>query len=576
MPSTLLNVPGRQVIQAGNNPTQNAMQVQPQQQATTSNANATQGVQAPPMQGNNQGISPITIPIQLQPQVAPVTQPQTANGQNGIATIANGQQQTPNNAPSPQQYQGTQNSNIVSFNDIYSGYQSQYGTNPQNAAGTSSGVKKTTMNTTIVTPTTTNLNSVEGQYQSAFSDSINSLISEMLSRLSNGFEYDPTQDTALQMASEYAANSTLQSLAGSGVLNSTATAERVARIVSELIPTYEDKAYGRYMDYLNQLANTAQTVMSYDAQQFSYWKDAKDREFQNKQFEYQKQQDALDNAWKRVDELGYVDNEASQLLGVPVGTLSAEARLAKEQQEFELKKMREQLDIQRANDEALARLKSELDLQTNKALAGYEHELNKDMARLESSLQAQRNREQAQLEHQLDKDMAQYENNLQTQRSKELAQYENQLQKDLAQYESALQTQRSKDLAQYENQLQKDLAQYENALKTQQSKELTEHEYEVAQKYGKISNSSTKSNKSAVEAVLKAKYLSKDATDEYKATYEGNNAAYNYIETQYNNGRITAQEAMDLMDIYGIKTPEEMKLIQQRVAQDFKNYFGMK
>ena len=48
-------------------------------------------------------------------------------------------------------------------------------------------------------------------------------------------------------------------------------------------------------------------------------------------------------------------------MGVKVGTLSGEARLAKEQQEFELKKMREQLEIQRANDEALYRLKAELD-----------------------------------------------------------------------------------------------------------------------------------------------------------------------------------------------------------------------
>lgn len=165
------------------------------------------------------------------------------------------------------------------------------------------------------------------------------------------------------MATEYASNSTLQSLAGSGVLNSSATAERVARVVSELIPQYEQLAYTRWNDYIGQLADTAQLVMNYDAQQFEYWKDAKDREFQEKQFQYQKQQDALENAWKRVDELGYVDNEASTILGVPVGTLSGEARLAKEQQEFELAKMREQAQIEYENNKALYQLKSELDKQ---------------------------------------------------------------------------------------------------------------------------------------------------------------------------------------------------------------------
>ncbi len=437
MPNTFLNVAGRQPIQVSNNPTQNAAQVQ-NQQPVTPNANTTQGVQ--PTQGNNQNISPITIPIQIQPQVAPSTPQQNVGQNNNIATISNEPQQNTNqsnNAPSPQQYQGTQNNNVVDFNDIYSSYQSNYGTNPSN--GNPSGVKKTSFNTTIVTPTTSNLNSVEGQYQSAYADTINSLIAQMIERLNSGFEYDPTQDSALQMATEYAANSTLQSLAGSGVLNSTATAERVARIVSELIPQYEEKAHDRYMEYLNQLATTAQLVMDYDTQQFTYWKDAKDREFENKKFEFEKQQKALENAWKRVDELGYVDNEASQVLGVAVGTLSGEARMAKEQQEFELKKMREQLEIQRANEEALARLKSELDYENNRRLA-------------------------------------EFESNLNIQRSKAIAEYE-----------SALNTQKSKELAKYESDLQ-----------TQRSKELTEYEYQMKNKYSTStsSNNSSSSNSS--------------------------------------------------------------------------------
>ena len=222
-------------------------------------------------------------------------------------------------------------------------------------------------------------------YQSAYSDTINSLISSMIQNLETGFQYDPTQDTALQVATEYAANSTLQSLAGSGVLNSSATAERVARVVSELIPQYEQLAYTRWTDYLGQLADTAQLVMNYDSQQFEYWKDAKDREFQEKQFAYQKQQDALENAWKRVDELGYVDNQASAILGVPVGTLSGEARLAKEQQEFELAKMREQAQIEYENEKALYQLKSELDTEQNKVLAEYEYTLANKYGKSSSS-----------------------------------------------------------------------------------------------------------------------------------------------------------------------------------------------
>ena len=369
MPNTFLNT-GRTVV-ATSNPQANIEQVQPNTQPVvqnnTTNNQVNANTQPSTQNSQNNAINPITIPIQIQPTVATQTQQQTSQNTN-IQPLQAQQVQTrttsESSAPTPQTYQGQNtNNNVVDFNQIYSSYQSNFGNNSSTGATGSSGIKKSSIGTTIVTPTNTNLNTVSGMYQSAYSDTINSLISSMITQLETGFQYDPTQDTALQVATEYASNSTLQSLAGSGVLNSSATAERVARVVSELIPQYEQLAYTRWTDYLGQLADTAQLVMNYDSQQFEYWKDAKDREFQEKQFAYQKQQDALENAWKRVDELGYVDNQASTILGVPVGTLSGEARLAKEQQEFELAKMREQAQIEYENNKALYQLKSELDKQ---------------------------------------------------------------------------------------------------------------------------------------------------------------------------------------------------------------------
>lgn len=384
MPNTFLNT-GRTVV-ATSNPQANIEQVQANTQpvvqnnptSTTNQANTTVQPTTQTQQSQSNAINPITIPIQIQPTVATQNQQQT---QNQIVQPEQNLQRTTTStaetsAPTPQTYQGQNtNNNVVDFNQIYSSYQSSFGNNNSTSNVSSSGIKKTSIGTTIVTPTTSNLNTVEGMYQSAYSDTINSLISSMIQNLETGFQYDPTTDTALQVATEYAANSTLQSLAGSGVLNSSATAERVARVVSELIPQYEQLAYTRWTDYLGQLADTAQLVMNYDSQQFEYWKDAKDREFQEKQFAYQKQQDALENAWKRVDELGYVDNQASTILGVPVGTLSGEARLAKEQQEFELAKMREQAQIEYENQKALYQLKSELDTEQSKVLAEYEYTL---------------------------------------------------------------------------------------------------------------------------------------------------------------------------------------------------------
>lgn len=379
MPNTFLQT--NRVIQATSNPQQNVNNV-----SNTNTPQTQQNTQVPRTQQASNPINPITIPIQIQPEIAQPNNNQFNQLSNqAVNTVNNtmyGIQQQSSTAPRPQEYnpQNT-NTNVIDFDQIYSSYQNQFGSNQQSSQNTTnssstgaSGIKKTSIGSTIVTPTVSNINSVEGQYQSAYSDTINSLISEMLSQVNNGFQYDPNQDEALKLATEYAANSTLQSLAGSGVLNSTSTSERVARIVSELIPQYEEKAHDRWIEWLGNLADTAQLVMNYDSQQFEYWKDAKDREFENKKFEYEKKQNELENAWKRVDELGYVDNEASKILGVPVGTLSGEARLAKEQQEFELKKMREQLELQYENDKALYELRNELD----KEMTQYEYQLKNE------------------------------------------------------------------------------------------------------------------------------------------------------------------------------------------------------
>lgn len=505
MANTFLNT-GRTVSMATSNPQANVEQVNSQStvQPVQNNVNSTVG--QPQTQGQ---INPITIPIQIQPQIAQTGQSQTMSVQPGTNLQTNNIQQ--NNAPTPQTYQGTnQSSNTVDFNQIYSAYNQAVGNTNNNTNTMSSGIKKTSLGTTIVTPTAVNLNTVEGQYQSAYADTVNGLISEMLTQMKNGFSYDPTQDNALKMASEYAANSTLQSLAGSGVLNSSSTAERVARIVSELIPTYEEKAHNRWTEYLGQLADTAQIVMNFDSQQFEYWKDAKDRDFKEKEFEYQKQQDKLENAWKRVDELGYVDNEASTILGVAVGTLSGEARQAKEQREFELQKMREQAQIEYENDKALYQLKAQLDLENDKAL--YEYKSNIDF-----------NNEKALYDY---KSSIDYNN-----------------QKSLYDYKSSIDFNNEKSL--YE---------YKSNLETQKSKELAENEYILAQKYGTSSSNNTTSL-STYKDIINNRYAS---YDDYSKKYTIKNnqdkqAVYNFIKTEYSEGRMSFNDAKSLIFNYGLE-----------------------
>lgn len=409
MANTLLTTP--RTMQATSNPQANVNQVQ-QAQQMNSGANGTQGLVP---QTNGQAVSPVTIQVnpagtQNQQQVSG-----QLLGQNNMQNLQQGQQQQGqlSSAPTPQAYQQPQNNNPIDFNQIYSSYQSQYGTNPSNQNQVNQ-VRKTSFNTTIVTPKA-NPNTVEGQYQSAYSDTINSLISEVLNRQSQGFQYDPSNDSNLKIASEYAAASAMEQMGARGILNSSSTAERVASVVSELIPKYEDLAFTRWSDALNQLANTAELVMNYDNQQFSYWKDAKDREFENKKFDYQKEQDTLENAWKRVDELGYVDNGASTILGVSVGTLSKDAREAKEQREFELKKMKEQLEIEQANNVALAKIRSDLEYNNSARLQNLKNQQERANMEREYQLKNQSMREEYSLRDQNTKNennyKTSYENN---------------------------------------------------------------------------------------------------------------------------------------------------------------------
>ena len=511
MADTFLNTT-RTTGLATSNVQENINQANNNQQPIQNNVNGTTGINQTIQPQNNQ-MNPITIPIQIQPQIAPTSQPQsTQSNTQPNQNLQMGNTQTSYNAPTPQTYKANNtNSNVVDFNQIYRSYNDAIGRT--NTSTTASGIKKSSYNTTIVTPTTTNINTVEGQYQSEYSDTINGVISTMLTQVEKlrvgDFGYDPTQDMALRMASEYAANSTLQSLAGSGVLNSSATAERVARIVSELIPQYEEKAYNRQIQYLSQLADTAQLVMNFDSQQFQYWKDGKDREFQEKEFEYKKQQDALENAWKRVDELGYVDNNASTILGVKVGTLSGAARQAKEQREFELEKMREQLNIEHANNVAITKLKNELETKQQKELASYNNMLQVSRMKLQ--------------------------NDLDTRKSKELASYNNALEKDLANYKTKLSTQQSKELASYENSLKQNNMKYE---------------YDLAKQYG--TSKSSKSNLSTYDDIIKNRYAEYDEmTKQYvvpdQKTY---NELGKYLDNLYASGAITESEFLQLSAKY--------------------------
>ena len=174
------------------------------------------------------------------------------------------------------------------------------------------------------------------------------------------FNYNPNEDDLLKQAARYTTQNTFESMNAKGILNSSLTAERVARVVGELIPTYEKMAREEFESNFNMLMNTAQFIMNLDDTQYTRWENDRQQKWKEEQAEYEKAQQAIKNAWERVDELGYVDNDAAVVLGVKVGTLSKDAREAKEQREWELEEWNRKQQVQQQAEKELLYLKQEL------------------------------------------------------------------------------------------------------------------------------------------------------------------------------------------------------------------------
>lgn len=230
------------------------------------------------------------------------------------------------------------------------------------------------------------------EYKSQYAGAINQLANQILNMR---FSYNPNEDDLLNQAARYTTQNTFESMNSKGILNSSLTAERVARVVGELIPTYEKMAREEFENNFNMLMNTAKFIMNIDDTQYSRWQADREMQWKKEQAEYEKAQDALKNAWERVDELGYVDNDAAMVLGVPVGTLSRRAREAKEEREYELETWYRKQEAQQKAEKELLLLKAQLeqeetlrDAEIAKESALYKAQLDRENALYEYQLKS--------------------------------------------------------------------------------------------------------------------------------------------------------------------------------------------
>lgn len=157
------------------------------------------------------------------------------------------------------------------------------------------------------------------EYKNTYDEVINGIVSNLLTMR---FTYDPSDDEALLKAQEYATNTALEKMNSKGILDSTMTAQIVTATVANLETEYQQMAKEEFYANIERMQSMANFIIGLEETQYDRW-------LQNVQLNleyYSALQEEQEYQWKRVENLGYVDNEASLVLGVSVGMLSPSMR----------------------------------------------------------------------------------------------------------------------------------------------------------------------------------------------------------------------------------------------------------
>ena len=214
-------------------------------------------------------------------------------------------------------------------------------------------------------------------YVSQYAPQLEAKINEILSRQ---FNYDPATDAQAQLAIKEMTRNVLETMNSRGILNSTLSRDGVTQGVSDLLPKYQQLArqqfmdegqmlmsqvdmlmgvdetqYGRYQDEGKRYADVLGVVMEMSDDDYRKWSDAYERRYvagrdriNDEQTKIENERQKVRDAWERVDNMRYADNEAALMLGIDPGTLSREAKIAKDEAEQRMKEQRQSLSNQLA------------------------------------------------------------------------------------------------------------------------------------------------------------------------------------------------------------------------------------
>jgi hypothetical protein len=188
------------------------------------------------------------------------------------------------------------------------------------------------------------------QYQT--SPELTDYMNTLLKNQGNVTPYNPNTDQSLNISQQQVQQQVQEGMAKRGMLYSGETASNVAQEMGKLIPQYESAYYTRQNEDYNRKLQLAQTMTNWDNSMYQRNSDTYDRllkkgdyinnlssqdlelykttraniveeqnrAFENKKLDLEQKQNEIDNAYKKMDATGVVDNESSKLLGLPVGS----------------------------------------------------------------------------------------------------------------------------------------------------------------------------------------------------------------------------------------------------------------
>ena len=170
-------------------------------------------------------------------------------------------------------------------------------------------------------------------YTNPYNDQTQEILKKLMTNIDKGFTYNPNTDKALQQAQEQAMRAVGEEMNSRGILDSTFTKHYTQQAAQELIPQYEQMAYGRYQNEQNNYFNLVNTLSNMNTQELQTWQANQTERYNNAMLTLNAKANALEErslkineALNRTNMTGFVSNEDALILGVEPGTLSQSKR----------------------------------------------------------------------------------------------------------------------------------------------------------------------------------------------------------------------------------------------------------